>query len=132
MILVFFTMLKTWCPSWDEIIESLASINLYIGQSTQLRLVEQVHRYLFSLVILCISTSPKSSPPQRCHVFCFCIRKSVKNIYIRCLNKIKWPKNAEKHNMGVGSQVLRSWPRPSPPPLKIRGDATDHRDEGDE
>ena len=112
-------MLKTWCPSCDEIIESLASINLNMGQSTQLRLVEQVHRYLFSLVILCISTSPKSSPPQRCHFFVF---EKVSKICIRCVNKIKWPKNAEKHNIGVGSQVLRSWPRP--PHSKIRGDAT--------
>ena len=53
-------MLKTWYPSWDEIIESLAGKNINMGQSTQLRLVEQVHRYLFSLVVLWISTSPKS------------------------------------------------------------------------
>ena len=36
--------------------------------------------------------------------------------------KIKWPKNAEKDNMGVGSQVLRSLPRP--PHSKNRCDAT--------
>ena len=40
---VCLTMLRTRCPSRGKTIGSLVSINLNMGQSTQLRVVEQVH-----------------------------------------------------------------------------------------
>ena len=91
-------------------------MNLNMGQSTQLRLVEQVHRYLFSIAMLCISISPKPSPPQR--VMFFCVRKSVKSYVFGMLTKSSGLKTRRNKIFGVGSQVLRSWPRASPRPLE--------------